>query len=489
MKAKALAAVATATVVATLGATALSLRAPSVAVPVNQNFTLTEVTIVNPGRARFEHGSIVVAGDRITVAGPRDGMQQTTTALSEFKGRYILPGLIDLHAHLPPKSLLDLSVHAGLMLAAHGVTTVRVVGDTDGSAVPAMQEAIAAGAVGPRIFNCGPFVVGKIPSRWPNSVVVERADGADQVVRQLRDQGMNCIKIYEDLDPPRLMALREAAHRYGLRMIGHLSHGIDYTAGLVDEVQHFHGVPPPASMARDHIMDRAIHWDQVSDARLGDVVEATLRNGTANTPTLSSTAALLRYRDYPATIVADDLRDMPRLYREVAWSPKSGIPFWRGIERRIPEIDQALANKRKLVRMLYDAGATLLVGTDIQQPFVIPGLSVHHEMAEFVAAGIPLEQVWAIATAGAGQALGQPLLGQLLAGAPADFLIFREDPTTSLANLDTLEAVVINGRLHRAEDLQQARTAWRAHFEDPIFDAVSMRAGRRMLAKNVLRDY
>ena len=180
---------------------------------------------------------------------------------------------------------------------------------------------------------------------------------------------------------------------------------------------------------------------------------------------------------------------MPRLYREVAWSPASGIPFWRGIEQRIPEIEQALSRKRLLVRMLHEAGARVLLGTDIQQPFVVPGLGLHREMAEFQASGIPLEEIWLLATSIAGEALGQPLLGQLVAGAPADFLVFREDPTTSLDHLDTLEAVVIRGRLYRTRDLDRARAAWRAHFDDPVFNAVSLRAGRAMLAKNVLRDY
>lgn len=98
--------------------------------------------------------------------------------------------------------------------------------------------------------------------------------------------------------------------------------------------------------------------------------------------------------------------------------------------------------------MLYDAGAQLYLGTDVQQPFVVPGISLHQEMRLFAKSGIAPEAVWKLATSDAGRSLGLAGLGTRANGAPADFLIFRKDPTKDLAALDSLEAVVMQGRLY-----------------------------------------
>ena len=466
----------------------ISLRPPATAPAETDRFVLQDVTVINPTRNRMESATVDVGDGRITRIDAGTSAS-SGHALPEFRGAYVLPGLIDMHAHLPPKSLLALSEHAALMFLAYGVTAIRVVGDTDGTAVPTARAAIAGGAPGPRIFSCGPFIVGGLPLRWPNSVVLERPEQADRVVARLKAEGNVCIKSYEDLDRDKLRALITASRKHGLRMVGHVPHGIDYVEGLVPEVQHFHGVPPPASMSRDHVMDRAIHWRAVDEQRMEEVVESTLRNGTSNTPTLSATAQLLRYRDFGNAIRSADMQDMPRLYREIAWSPSAGIPFWHGIDVRMDEIADAHAKKLELTGRLYRAGAELYLGTDVQQPFTVPGASLQQEMHEFVRAGIPLEEVWAMATWRAAATLETPLLGQLADGAPVDFLILRRDPTRDLSALDTLEAVVVQGRLYRRAALDAARGEWRRHFASPVFEAISMPAARATLRHNALRDY
>ena len=466
----------------------IALLPPAPTMPIAAPIRLADVTLITPTLVRRENATMWIEDGRIRT-GDTSTDPDTVPVMDEYRGHFVLPGLIDMHAHLPPKSQLGLTEHAGLMLVAHGVTTVRVLGDTDGTALPAARAAMAGGVPVPRIFSCGPFVMGAMPFRWPNSVLLHHAVDADALVAAQKAAGHVCIKAYEDLDRGRLIALKAACERYGLRMVGHLAHGLDYVDGLVPEVQHFHGIPPTSSMTRDHIMDRAVNWKAVDDTRLRQIVSSTMQHRISNTPTLAATAALLRYRDYSSTIQAHDLREMPRLYREIAWSPDHGIPFWHGIIARLDDIEQTQIKKRALTRLLYEADAELFLGTDIQQPFVVPGASFHEEMREFLVAGVPLEQIWAMATWKAADTLNVPGLGRLTDGAPADVLIFKRDPTRDIGALDSLAAVVIDGRLYRASDFAATRLSWVQHFESPIFNAVSMPAARRLLAKNALRDY
>ena len=111
----------------------------------------------------------------------------------------------------------------------------------------------------------------------------------------------------------------------------------------------------------------------------------------------------------------------------------------------------------------------------------MPGADVHEEMRLFAEAGIPLEDVWKIATSANGTYL-KPGLGRLEPGAPADFLIFREDPTKDLANLATLEAVVADGRLYTKADLDQRFSRLKDQWSNPVVDTIMTEAVRAAMA-------
>jgi imidazolonepropionase-like amidohydrolase len=126
------------------------------------------------------------------------------------------------------------------------------------------------------------------------------------------------------------------------------------------------------------------------------------------------------------------------------------------------------------VKELHDAGVPIHVGTDTMNPFVVPGASLHEEMWALVEAGLTPEQAWIAATRGAAKALRQPHLGVVRLGAPADLLIFRDDPTHDLNALHSLEAVIAAGRLYPRDVLEEGVARWQQHFADPVYDTISM---------------
>ena len=96
--------------------------------------------------------------------------------------------------------------------------------------------------------------------------------------------------------------------------------------------------------------------------------------------------------------------------------------------------------------------------------------------------------MWAAATRGNGAALPLADLGMLKPGAPADFLVFRDDPTTDLSKLDSLEAVVANGRLYTREDLDGAIARFRERFESPAYEQ-TMTAVMRIMPRPYTFDW
>jgi imidazolonepropionase-like amidohydrolase len=115
------------------------------------------------------------------------------------------------------------------------------------------------------------------------------------------------------------------------------------------------------------------------------------------------------------------------------------------------------------VAALAEAGVPILAGTDTPNPFVVPGASLQQELELLTRAGLDIEGAWAAATWRAGEALRVQGLGTLAEGAPADLLVFRQDPTRDLAALASLETVVADGRVYSKAALDAAVQRHLAH--------------------------
>ena len=136
--------------------------------------------------------------------------------------------------------------------------------------------------------------------------------------------------------------------------------------------------------------------------------------------------------------------------------------------------EKILQNFRKVVRRLHEAGVTLHVGTDTFNPFVVPGMSMHQELRNFVACGFTPEEAWQAATRRNGESLAEPGLGVIRPGAPADMLVFGEDPTLDLTALSTLQAVVANGRFYPKRLLDDTVARYRDYFGSWLYDRLTM---------------
>ncbi len=467
----------------------LALTPPAGPQPRHTAFTLDGVTLVNPGVDRMDSRALGVRDGAIAAVG-KTGTVRVGMTLNEYAGSVVLPGLTDLHTHLPPDTPLKLTQYFGLLYLAHGVTTVRDAGDIDGTAIPAARQAFGEeGQAGPRLFTSGPFIAGGTP-RWSNAIVVESREDVRAAVARIKADGFDGVKVYDDLPLELVHEATAAASEAGLLVIGHVPTALAYEEARIHDTLHFLGVPEPRNLGRDHVFNRLADWNEVDDARMDAIVQATLEHGIANTPTLVVSESILKYRDYDAVRQDPDVRLMPRMFRDVVWHPREGLAIWRNLRaEQLARLEASQAKKAELVRRLHAAGAELRIGTDTQQPFVVPGAALHREMELFVAAGIPVEDVWAMATWKAGRALNEPTLGRIALDAPADLLIFREDPTHDLAALQSLQAVVSQGRLYTREDLDACLAAYQRHFNGALFDRLSVTLTRRLLATAVKRDF
>lgn len=273
-----------------------------------------------------------------------------------------------------------------------------------------------------------------------------------------------------------------------LPVIGHVPNEASYFTADLDDVQHLTGLGRTGEDAQPFPRNVG-GWQAFDDDAMAESARRIAAAGIANTPTLVSLERLVSTRDLSAARAEPDVQRLPRLYRDAVWS-RAGS---RALAALGPEEYAALSDafERHLttVRALHAAGARLHAGSDTPNPFLVPAASLHRELHLLVAAGLSPEDAWAAATTTAGAFLGRgalPGLGRIEPGAPADLLVFREDPTedlADLAHLATLEAVVAAGRLYPREAFETQLRRYRKYADGVVFDRLSVAVTYRILAR------
>lgn len=385
------------TVVCAAGMT--TFAAPSESAPAG-TLAVVDVNVVPMDRPLvLRHQTVIVRGDRVAWLGPAAAAPVPAGArVVQGNGRYLLPGLIDMHVHL---RRADLPLYV-----AAGITTVRNMWGHE--EIRQLQRDVATGVVrGPTIYSASPGLDGT-PPQWPGTVQVLDSAAAGDAVRAQVAAGWSWIKVYTQLTPPAYHAIMAAARAAGIPVVGHVPLRVDIHDALASgqrSIEHLTGY------------DRAVSrtgragtwgWTDADTSRYPALVAATLAAGTWNCPTLAIFVKLAE--QHPA-------------------AERPGI-----IERR-----------RQFVRALSRAGAHLLAGTDAGIEIVAPGTSLHDELAELVAAGLTPYQALRAATVEAAAFLGRPELGRIGVGAAADLLLVTGNPLEDIGQAARIEGMVLHG--------------------------------------------
>lgn len=450
----------------------LSSRPGAGPLPAREALVFPGVTVIEPGGPDRSDRTIHVRDGRIeSVSGPVERPRSTRArVLEEYSGAFVMPGLVDMHVHYwsaEPELF-------GLLLLAHGVTTVRDAGDSEGTIFATRRRIDGEEIPGPRIFACGPILDGADPV-WPGSIGVTGENAARRAVHLLARRGADCVKAYHGLTPPVLDAVRRAAREAGLPLIGHVPASVPLErAGLAD-VQHLSGVPgrgaDPDMPFHERVEAWSEAWHALRPERIDAVARAAAADGVAHTPTLVFWERLFRLRGVDPRIE----RALPRWHRELFWDPSRP---WN----RTPEDDQrhreALRRMKDVVAALHHAGVRIHAGTDTLNPFVAPGASLHAEIRHLIDAGLSTADALAAATRIAAGSLGRPELGRIAGGGPADFVIYRRNPMHDPRALAIPDAVVVRGRLWTRTELERRIAAYSSWFEAPAVDLITSAAAR-----------
>lgn len=427
--------------------------APSDAKEADQTIAFVGVNVVPMDRERvLANQTVLVRDGRIVSVVPAATARIPAGALRiEAKGYWLMPGLAEMHGHVPGPENLTYRDDMLFLYLANGVTTVRNMAGN--ASHLALRDRIATGEVpGPTLYTASP---------WLSAAAAGTPDTARQAVRDYRAAGYDLIKI-GSVPREAYLAMAQAANAINMPFGGHIPEGVRLTDALdrrqisIDHLDRYVEflVPEGADIAGRPAGFFGSGWVQFADERrIPDAVRRTIAAGTWNVPTLSLVEHLASPETPEAMIAWPEMRYMPRRVldgwakakRDFAARPD----FQPEAARRLVEL------RRRLVRELHAAGAPIALGSDAPQFFNVPGFSIHHEMRMMRAAGLTPYQVLATGTREAGRYFGADArFGTIAPGQRADLILLTANPLEQLANVERRAGVMVRGRWLPESEIQ-----------------------------------
>ncbi len=424
----------------------LSRRPPGGVAVTNARLFDPETGTVKPGT------TVVVLRNRVQAVGP-DGEVAIPKAAEviDARGRMLLPGLWDMHAHVSDSD--------GLLNLAAGVTSVRDLANDIDLLADLRQRWGSGRALGPRIFPAG-FLDGPGPYAGPTKVLVDDEAQVKAALDRYAQLGYEQIKIYSSIRPELVPVIVAEARKRTFRISGHIPAFMTAEQAVqqgFDEIQHV--VFLFLNFLSDKVKDtrtpdrfkvpaeQAALLDLKSEkVRAFIQLLADKKIAVDPTVTVFENMYLARPGEVSPSFaaVADRLPVQVRrgLYR-------GGLQVPEGMDGRFRDSFRAFL---RMVKLLYDAGVPLEAGTD-----ALAGFALHRELELYVEAGIPAPEVLRIATLAPARILGkEAILGTVAPGKLADFILVDGDPTTRIADIRRVTLTIKDGAIHDPAALYRA---------------------------------
>ena len=388
----------------------------------------------------------------------------------DASGKTILPGLIDNHVHYRN--------HSGELFLAHGVTSVRDLGNPI-DWILAQRDAIALGKVaGPRIFCAGPGFFGK--ARRPDHIVPTSPEDGRRMTKAHIERGVDFVNIYIGVPLDIIRTVAEEAHAAGLRVTDHLDASIlPYAEAGVDGVEHATGCADATIRSEEGRKKLASiklwlakflgPWTLAERTHFAEVAEFLAKRGTFIEPTMVLWGSSLGMRDKWEREDYELLKN-PGL----SYIPEDQRLFWLdhhyvayGVRpKEEPEQDVVIANRysiygilpedqlreghrrlQEFLCQLVKAGGNVVTGTDAGAA-VIPGISLHRELELMVKAGLsPMQAIQAATKVGADYLGKLSELGTVEEGKLADLIVVRGNPLEDITHARRIDVVIKNGEI------------------------------------------
>jgi len=427
-------------ITATTSATSL----PAVAQP--GVFAFDGVHVVSMERDAVDRDRVVLVRDgRIAAIGSRNQVKVPAGATRiDARGKYLMPGLHDMHAHLAQGSgeNMDAVQRQLTVYLAFGVTTVRALAAPP-SGFEVKRRVNSGQLLGPQLFITGQSINGQ-SAATPEAVTA--------LVNQMASQGADVIKTHGMWKSPEpYNALVEAVRAAKLPLAGHVTpeFGLERAMEAGQQIEHLDGmiaatVPPGTAVPPGQfVFDEAV-LAQVDSARVDALARRMAQLGIHHGPTLAL------FKIFAGTETAESLRARP----DTMYTPRQALDQWtlqrrNQLQQPLPESarQRYLAVRDMMVRRLQAHGVPLMAGSDGPQFFMVPGFGLHRELEALVEAGLTPYQALLAATRTPATYLGRGAQsGTITVGKQADLVLLDGNPLDNIANARRIHGTMLRGQ-------------------------------------------
>lgn len=424
-----------------------------IAVPPGRRIAIRGARIIDcTGRPPRDRQTILIEDDRIVAILPSDHDQGIDAQRVDATGKTVVPGLIDMHAHLLSGGF-DTVVDTGAsyeqpsqrralaQMLYWGVTSCHF------SVQPLanlawLRAGLSSGDIaGPKLYLSGPGVTA--PKGWAGSnlpdarLELARVEDVPAAIARLAEHGVDFVKIFYDdmccafhhampkLNRPVMQAVIREAHRHGLPVAVHV-----YELDGHREVLEAGGDLLYHSAVTGAIDERYVALARASGSAY--IATLSIYNDTYDPDAVRAWSASPEVQATVPSVTLDTLGAGGPLDAFESFTKRDAM------RRNLPTIMDNL-------RRIHEAGIPFAVGPDTGVPGVFPGISVHREMELMVKAGVPPADVLEAATRQAAALLGDPLAGTIERGKRANLLLLDADPLVDIRNTRSITAVWQNG--------------------------------------------
>jgi imidazolonepropionase-like amidohydrolase len=417
---------------------------------------ITHVNLIDATGSPVQSDMTVIVKDgRIVDLGKSAAVQTPADAqLVEGTGKYLIPGLWDMHVHTVFGDWLPRNEKIVLPLfVANGITGVRDMG-SDLDVTKVWRAEIAAGTLlGPRMVIAGPMLDGPVP-RFPSSAPVANAAQARAVVDDLKARGVDFIKIQSLVPRDGYFAAADEAKKQGLVFVGHVPDAVrasEASNAGQKSIEHFTGIFEGCSTIEDQLIkgpkSLGVNVKTFDPARARALIALMAKNQTWQVPTLVWERGQWLVDDI------DKSHDPLIKYAPAAWKDRTWPMFVKDIMKDM-DTDPLPVRKRfvqmelEMTLAMFRAGVPFMAGTDTAAGVhVFPGFSLHDELGLFVRAGLTPMQALQTATLNPAKFLGTLAdEGTVERGKRADLVLLDANPLDDIANTKKIRAVVLAGR-------------------------------------------
>lgn len=425
---------------------------------IDGDFAFLNVNVLpmdDAGERVLERQIVMIENGRVSLIGDADQFSVAEDVTSvDAEDYFLMPGLTEMHGHLPNPRMSDEDVRNLLFLyVANGVTTVRgMQGDPSQFA---LRSAIERGRLlGPKLY---------LASVSMNGTSVTTPEEASQRAREYKVDGYDLIKTHEGMSLDVFDALAETASEVHIPFGGHVSDYVGLRHALASgqvSIDHLDNYVEALASSDDRVdEDRGLRGvgallESVDESRIPELVRATVEAGAWVVPTM----VLWETAFFNDRGSADVLSERP----EVRYMPTEMVDRWReAVDTRLEsteiEINRRIASlRRNVLTALHEGGANIAIGTDSPQIFSVPGFAMYHEMALYTEVGMTPYEVLEIGTRRPAEYFdATDEFGTVAVGRRADLLLLSANPTDDISHIRNRVGVMVNGRWILSDEIER----------------------------------